>query len=231
MIQGKLVLALIPARGGSKGVPRKNIRSLGGKPLIAWTIEEAKKSAYIDRVVLTSDDAEIIQVSKDLGCEVPFVRPKELAQDDTPGITPVLHAMENLPGYDYIILLQPTSPLRKAEDIDGCILHCIEQKANVCVSVTEQEKSPYWMYQMNAMGQLDPLLSSPGYARRQETPPVYTLNGAIYVANTSWLQEKQTFLSDETLGYVMSKERSIDIDTELDFIVADSLLALRTKNF
>lgn len=115
------ILAIIPARGGSKGVPRKNIRDLAGKPLIAWTIEEAKKSKYITRLILSSEDEEIIEAAKKYGCEVPFVRPIELAQDNTPGIEPVLHAIEKCPGYDYVLLLQPTSPLRTVEDIDGCI--------------------------------------------------------------------------------------------------------------
>ena len=111
-------LAVIPARGGSKGVPRKNVRDLNGKPLIAWTIEEAKKSQYISNIILSSEDSEIIKEAKKYGCEVPFIRPMKLAQDDTPGIDPVLHAINQCPGYDYVVLLQPTSPLSKAEDID-----------------------------------------------------------------------------------------------------------------
>ncbi|MEH2097772.1 acylneuraminate cytidylyltransferase family protein, partial [Nostoc sp.] len=121
MIHGKKVLAIIPARGGSKAVPRKNIREIGGKPLIAWTIEEAKKSQYIDRLILSSEDDEIISIAQKWGCEIAFKRPVELAQDDTPGIAPVLHALNQLPIYDYVVLLQPTSPLRQVIDIDGCI--------------------------------------------------------------------------------------------------------------
>nr|HPK54819.1 acylneuraminate cytidylyltransferase family protein [Smithellaceae bacterium] len=117
MIQGKTVLAIIPARGGSKGIPRKNITNLAGKPLIAWTIEEAKKSKYIDRLILSSEDNEIIQVAKEWGCEVPFIRPRELAEDDTLGIEPVLHALNTIKKkYDYVVLLQPTSPLRSVDD-------------------------------------------------------------------------------------------------------------------
>ena len=121
MIEGKKVLAVIPARGGSNGVPRKNIIDVGGKPLIAWTIEEARKSKYIDRLILSSDDREIIEIAKRWGCEVPFEQPAEMARDGTPGIAPVLHAIEMLPDYDYVVLLQPTSPLRQVEDVDGCI--------------------------------------------------------------------------------------------------------------
>jgi CMP-N,N'-diacetyllegionaminic acid synthase len=120
MFEGKTILAIVPARGGSKGVPRKNIRLLAGKPLIAWTIDEAKKSRYIDRLILSSEDDEIIEVAREFGCEIPFKRPDELAQDDTPGIESVIHAINTLEEkYDFVVLLQPTSPLRTVEDIDG----------------------------------------------------------------------------------------------------------------
>lgn len=217
MINGKSVLAIIPARGGSKGVPRKNIRDLAGKPLIAWTIEEAKKSKYIDRLVLSSDDAEIIRVAQSHGCEAPFVRPAELALDETPGIDPILHALQALPGYDYVVLLQPTSPLRSTEDIDGCIARCIAGNANACVTVTQAEQSPYWMYTLGDGGAMQPLIrTDESYARRQDLPEAYILNGAVYVAGSEWLRRHKTFVSDETLAFVMPQERSLDIDTELD---------------
>ncbi len=121
MIDEKKILAVIPARGGSKGVPRKNIRDLAGKPLIAWTIEAAKKSKYIDRLILSSEDPEIIAVAKSYGCEVPFVRKIELAQDDTPGIEVVLDAVQRCLGYTHVLLLQPTSPFRTHKHIDDLI--------------------------------------------------------------------------------------------------------------
>lgn len=152
MIDNKRVLAIIPARGGSKGVTRKNIRNLAGMPLIAWTIEEAKKSKYIDRLILSSEDNEIIETAKEYGCDIPFVRPVHLAEDTTSGIEPVLHALKEIVGYDYVILLQPTSPLRIVEDIDGCIENLIETKSPACVSVTEPTNSPYWMYTVNSEG-------------------------------------------------------------------------------
>ncbi len=217
MIDGKSVLAIIPARGGSKGVPRKNIREAGGKPLIAWTIEEAKKSKYIDRLILSSDDAEIIQVAQSWGCEAPFVRPAELAQDDTPGIDPVLHAMEILPEYEIVVLLQTTSPLRSVADIDACIEQCMTNQANACVSLTQAEQSPYWMYTVGTGGEMQPLIpTSQVFARRQDLPQAYILNGAVYVARRDWLRQSKTFLTGETLGFVMPPERSLDIDTELD---------------
>ena len=227
MINGKSVLAIIPARGGSKGVPRKNIKEVGGKPLIAWTIEEAKKSKYIDRLILSSENDEIIAVARQWGCEVPFVRPMELARDDTPGIEPVLHAIETLPEkYDYVVMLQPTSPLRKAGDIDGCIECCIQNGAPACVSVTQPDHNPYWMFAIGKEGQLKPLIAAkPLISRRQNLPKVYALNGAVYVARREWLKEKRNFVSEETLAYVMDRERSLDIDSEYDVVVFTCLIS------
>lgn len=218
------ILAIIPARGGSKGVPRKNIHELAGKPLIAWTIEEAKKSKYIDRLILSSEDDEIIEVAKKYGCEVPFKRPIELAQDDTLGIDPVLHAIEQCPGYDYVVVLQPTSPLRTVEDIDGCIEKLISSGVDFCVSVTEPEKSPYWMYTLEN-NQMAPLLPQETLiARRQDLPKCYSLNGAIYVARINSFIEEKSFITTNTMAYVMSQERSFDIDTIVDFKICEYLI-------
>ncbi|RNB85225.1 cytidylyltransferase domain-containing protein [Brevibacillus panacihumi] len=225
MIQDKSVLAIIPARGGSKGVPRKNIRELAGKPLIAWTIEEAKKSKYIDRLVVSTEDEEIAGVARQCGGEVPFMRPSSLSRDDTPGIDPVLHAVSVLSGFDYVVLLQPTSPLRTSEDIDECLEHCLRQNANACVSVTLTDKSPYWMYELTVESGLKPVVvSDKPVPRRQDAPNVYVLNGAVYVAKTNWLQQTRSFLDKETVGYVMPKERSIDVDTELDFCILETII-------
>jgi N-acylneuraminate cytidylyltransferase len=231
MIDGKSVLAIIPARGGSKGVLRKNICSVGGKPLIAWTIEEARKSRYIDRLILSSEDAEIITVAKTWGCEVPFVRPAELAQDETPGIAPVLHAIQSLPGYDYLVLLQPTSPLRNTSDIDSCLELCVREGIRSCVSVTEPRNSPYWMYLLDAGGRMKPLIETEqSFDRRQELPKVYVLNGAVYVAECEWILNYRTFVTAETKAYLMPKERSIDIDSELDLIQMESIIRCRVNH-
>jgi len=212
------LLALIPARGGSKGVPRKNIKSLHGKPLIGWSIDAAKKSRFIDKVVVSTEDDEIAAIARDLGAEIPFMRPIELAADDTPGIAPVMHAIENLPEFDWVILLQPTSPLRTAEDIDEIVRFCIEHDAPSAVSVYEVDKHPYLMYQRDETERLQPLLADkPDITRRQDLPPVYALNGALYLARIDWLKERQSLIGQETLGYVMSPESSADIDTPLDW--------------
>lgn len=225
MIENKTVLAIIPARGGSKGVPRKNIRIVAGKPLIALTIEEARKSKYIDRLVVSTDDQEIADIAVQWGGEVPFLRPSELAQDDTPGIAPVIHMLTTIrPVYELVVLLQPTSPLRTVEDIDGAIASLVQQKAKACVSVVEPDKSPYWMYSIDHSGHLVPLLDG-DYACRQDIPIVYALNGAIYIAESNWLRNKRTFITDETVAYIMPKERSIDIDTETDILFANQVVA------
>jgi len=177
-------------------------------------------------LIVSTDDEEIAKVSKARGAEIPFIRPSELAQDDTPGIDPVLHAIGLLPEYDYIVLLQPTSPLRSVEDIDACLERCIEQKSNSCVSVVLSEKSPYWMYSLENSGVLQPVIvSEKPILRRQEAPEVFVLNGAVYVAKTAWLTKTRSFLHEETVGYVMPKERSIDVDNTLDFLILETIIS------
>lgn len=219
------VLAVIAARGGSKGLPGKNVREVGGKPMIAWTIEAALQAACLDRAILSSDDEGIIEVARRYGCDVPYVRPAELAQDDTSGMVPVLHAIRTLPeAYDYIMLLQPTSPLRTAADIEACVALCFETQAQACVSVTPVKHHPWWTFELSGH-RLVPLIEAPEKStRRQELPKAYGLNGAIYMARTPWLEAHQTFVSSETVGYVMPAERSVDVDTEFDLAIASMLL-------
>src|SRR3990167_8107255 len=136
MIDGKKVLAVITARGGSKGLPRKNILEVGGRPMLAWSVDAAEKSSLLDRTILSSDDDEIIRVGREWGCDVPFKRPLELAHDETSTEHALIHALDHLEEtYDYIVLLQPTSPLREAQDIDNCITTCRRRGVPACVSV------------------------------------------------------------------------------------------------
>ncbi len=226
MIQGKKILAVITARGGSKGISRKNIRPLAGKPLVAWTIETAKVSGYIDRLVISSEDEEIIRIAGEWGCEVPFVRPAELARDDASSVDVVLHAVKKLPGYDYVVLLQPTSPFRSTADIDGCIEYCIRRGAKSCTSVTLPERHPSWMYSMGREGRLQPLID-PGEekaTRRQDLPVVYVLNGAVYVAECEWFMAGKTLIDHSTIGYEMDQESYMDIDQPYQFHIADLVL-------
>ncbi|MDP3871348.1 MAG: acylneuraminate cytidylyltransferase family protein [Methyloversatilis sp.] len=224
MIDGATVLAIIPARGGSKGVPGKNIRRAGGKPLIAWTIEAASASSLIDRVVLSSDDEKIINVARAHGCEVPFVRDLALAGDDTPAIDVVVDVLDRCGDPTWVVLLQPTSPLRTAADIDGAIRLCVAREAFSCVSVCAVQQSPYWMFQLSDDHRLLPLFPEAAITRRQDLPEVHALNGAVYVARADWLRQERRFVASGTIGYEMPLERSLDIDTESDFMHLKYLL-------
>lgn len=222
MIHSERILAIIPARGGSKGIVRKNLRKIGDRSLLEIAIETTQASRYIDRVVVSSEDHEIIQVAKQAGADVPFVRPEALAQDDTPGIDPILHAIGQLEHYDYVMLLQVTSPLRTTEDIDQCIAYCMTHNAPACVSVVEPSKHPFWMFTLDQHA-LVPLFPDQQYARRQDLPPVYVPNGAIYIAKTHWLRETKSFITPETIAFLMPQDRSIDIDSEYDLLLLNAL--------
>ncbi len=230
MINGKTVLGVIPARGGSKGVPRKNIRVVAGKPLLAYSIEAAQGSAYIDRFVVSTEDAEIREVALAWGAEV-LNRPPELAQDETPGIDPVLHAIATFPRYDYVVLLQPTSPLRTADDIDSALEQCGSRKAHVCVTICQVEQSPYRCFELGHDGRLKRLLSTPSGTRRQDLPQLYAINGAVYIAETDWLRREKCFVTDATVAHLMSEQNSLDIDTEQDLLYFEFVInKLNIKN-
>jgi N-acylneuraminate cytidylyltransferase len=229
MIAGRSVLAVIPARGGSKGIPRKNITPLAGRPLIAWTIDAARQSRHVDRAIVSSDDEAIIAVARDCGCEAPFVRPRELALDTTPGIEPVLHALAEVPGYDIVVLLQPTSPLRDAADIDGCVEQLARSDAPAVVSVREAVDHPYWTYRVSPRGGLEPFVThDPAVAsRRQDLPQAFIVNGAVYAARVDALKASRSFLVPGTLPWMMPAERSIDIDSAQDLVAAEAALKRR----
>jgi len=223
MIMGKSILAVIPARGGSKELKNKNLHKLHNKSLLAWSIEAAKRSVYIDSLIVSSEDQAILDEAKICGADVPFVRPSELAKDDTPGIEPILHALQVLPGYDYVIVLQVTSPLRTTQDIDNSIGLCVERDVPACVSVTAVDKHPYWMFTLQ-QERLISLFPDQPQVCRQSLPSVFCLNGAIYVAKIPWLFKHKNFISEKTLAYLMPKERAIDIDTSFDLLRAESRL-------
>jgi len=229
----KAVIGLITARGGSKSIPRKNVLPVGGKPLIEWTIQAAKGSGCLDRVILSTEDEEIARFAAEKGVEVPFLRPAELAQDDSPHIDAVLHAILWLAKQehytpDYIVLLQPTSPLRTSEDIAGAVKLALEKEADSVVSVSTLKKHPYLSFKINEEGRLEDFLARPeGYLRRQALPAVYALNGAVYVVRRAVLLAARTFLPPGTLAYIMPEERSIDVDTPWDMHVVDMILTER----
>jgi N-acylneuraminate cytidylyltransferase len=233
MIDNHSVLGVILARGGSKGLPRKNVRDLAGKPLIAWTIEAGQEAEYLDRLILSSDDDEIMAVAKEYGCEVPFRRPDVLAEDDTSSMDALLHALDQVETHDYVVLLQPTSPLRTADDIDASIARCHETEAPACVTVTETDKPPQWMYTFGEGNKLEPVMDQDErITRRQEAPTIYVPNGAVYVAGAAWLREHETFYTDATIGHPMPPERSVDVDASIDlawcsFLQTSSQVSLR----
>ena len=211
------LLALIPARGGSKGIPRKNIRPFCGKPLLQWSIDVARESPSVDRVVVSTDDPEIAEIARACGAEVPFLRPVELANDTAPGIAAVLHALQQLPDVSDLLLMQPTSPLRSIEDVESIIALGQETDSDTVVSLTHSSKHPAWMYELSLDHALKPLMDIPEALCRQQLPPVYVLNGALYLASRTLLERQRSFLTPRTLGYVMPLERSVDIDTMLDW--------------
>jgi len=226
MIEGRSVLGLVTARGGSQALVGKNLRNLGDKPLVLWVIEAAQASVRIDRLILSSDDPEIISAAKDAGCEAPFVRPANLATNQARSIDVAHHAVSELAeAYDFVALLQPTSPLVAPQDIDGAIDRCQSTGAPSCVTVSKVDKHPAWMFRLSPDMELLALSTSQARpSQRQGLESVYALNGAVFVAQRDWLMASDDFIGPETVGYEMPKERSIDIDTPLDLVIADAIL-------
>jgi N-acylneuraminate cytidylyltransferase/CMP-N,N'-diacetyllegionaminic acid synthase len=220
---------LIPARGGSKSIPEKNIAQVGGKPLIAWTILAACAAPGIERVVVSTDSPRIAQVAAEYGAEVPFLRPAELAQDDTPSMDVLVHALfwlEQEQAYlpDYVALLQPTSPLRTATDISTAIRLAREKNASCVIGVCPVSQHPFWMQTISQDGLLLPYLQTEKITRRQDLPSLFVPNGAIYLAQREWILEKRSFYSDQIYAYVMPPERSIDIDEPWELKLVDLIL-------
>lgn len=223
------VVGLITARGGSKGIPRKNITPMGGKPLLAWTVEAALRSQKLDRVILSTDDEEIAQVGLRYGAEVPFMRPAALAKDDSDHISVVDHAVSWLARHDnahpeYIMVLQPTSPFRTAQDIDAAIQLAEQNQAVAVLGVSEVKDHPYLSKRILPDGTLTEFVTasiSIAYPRRQALPPAYAPNGAIYLNRCDSLARDRTFFPPGTYAYIMPPERSLDIDSPWDLYLAE----------
>lgn len=223
MYKNKTILALIPARGGSKGLPKKNIKLLAGKPLIAWTIEQAKKSRYLDRIVVSTEDKAIASVARKYGADLPFMRPKKLAKDNSKLLDAIFYTLNKLEQkYDLILLLQPTSPLRKTKDIDNSIRLLFKKCAQAIVSISPTESHPYKSNILPSNGCLKSFAKAE--CNRQELKLFYRVNGAIFLAYSDYLKKNRSFFNKQTFGYLMPKERSLDIDTEIDFKVAQLLI-------
>jgi CMP-N,N'-diacetyllegionaminic acid synthase len=233
MIGNACVLGLIPARGGSKGLPGKNIRSLCGKPLIAWTISAAKAASCIDRVVVSTDDAAIAEVARRAGAEVPFRRPSELATDTASSIDVIIHAVDALAqggqAFDIVVLLEPTSPLRAASDIDEAVERLMQTGAGAVVSVCRAVNvHPAFMFHRDTDGRLRPFLDrQPTGLRRQDIDPVFFLDGTLYVSRVDVLRNKRSFYHDDTVAFEVPKWKSLEIDDVDDFIMVEALMANR----
>lgn len=226
MYQDKRILAIIPARGGSKGIPHKNIINLCGKPLIAHTIGAAKQSAYIDTVLVSTDDVDIQRVSEDYGASVPFLRDAKIASDEARTISVVVDAVNRLQAigqnFDVVVLLQPTSPLRTTEEIDVAIDVFFQNEMKGVVSVNVAKVSPFLLRTIKD-SQLQRIISENSTIRRQDMPTYYEVNGAIYINAISDITESLSF-NDNPIPYIMNREHSVDIDTWDDLDEAEKLL-------
>jgi CMP-N,N'-diacetyllegionaminic acid synthase len=229
MIDNKTVYALIPARGGSKGIKFKAIAALNSRPMLAYTAEAACNSVYIDKAVVSTDYDEIMKVARQYNLEVPFRRPAEISGDEASTSDCILHflnycaAQNKFP--DIIVVLQPTSPLRTAEDIDRALEAYIKFNANALVSVTKTPTSPYWFKKQDACGQLSDFIAPPKNSiRRQDTQELVLLNGAIYIYDANEFLRDPVNINKKTYSYLMTPEKSIDVDTMLDLKIAEFLL-------
>jgi CMP-N,N'-diacetyllegionaminic acid synthase len=228
-------LAIISARGGSKGIPGKNIRPVADKPLIAWTIAAARDSAVFQRIVVSTDSQEIADAAAHYGAEIPFMRPAELARDDTSGTDPVVHAVQWLETHEsfvseWVMLLQPTSPLRASEDIRRAVALAAQKDTDAVVSVAPVENHPYWTKRIDTEGCLEDFIKlEKPIGRRQDLPEVYALNGAIYLVRRTVLLEQKTLCPQRTRALVMPRERSLDVDTPWDLYLADLILKNQGK--
>ncbi len=230
-------LGVITARGGSKGVLRKNIRPLLGKPLVAYTIEAANASRLLTDSVVSTEDEEIAAVCREHGGNVPFMRPAELAEDLTPSLPVVQHAvreMERLSGqpYDAVVLLQPTSPLRRPEDIDACIQMLVESGADSVVSVTEAKQHPLKMKRIVGENIVINYIDqgADDMRPRQALPPVYVRSGDVYVSWRRVVMDENQLIGRDCRGYMIPAERTIDIDSEFDFLWAEYVLSQRIRS-
>lgn len=229
MYKGKKIVCVIPARSGSKGLPGKNIKKVLGKPLIAYSIEQARGAKYIDRVIVSTDSKKIAGIARRSGAEVPFLRPKRLAGDKSGTIDVLLHAVDWLEkqekfAFDILVLLHVTAPLRSAEDIDRSIELLFKKNTDNVFSVTEAHRNPYFnMVEFNRSGKVA-LIKKGRYANRQSAPRVFDINSSIYVWWKDVLKNRKSLFPGHTRIYRMPKERSVDIDDCIDLTIVEMLL-------
>jgi CMP-N,N'-diacetyllegionaminic acid synthase len=227
MIDGKTILAIVPARGGSKRLHRKNVLSLAGKPLILWSIEAGSKSKYIDKLVVTSDDKEILGVSEISGVQQ-IVRPKELASDESSSFSVVQHVIETIDEtFDFIVLLQPTSPLRNEIHIDKALELLAQKEADAVISVSKMEHSPLWANILPSDKSMSGFIKEDiKSVRSQDLPEYFRLNGAIFICETVRLMNEKTFMIENNIfAFEMDRNISVDIDVKEDLLIAEMFLA------
>ncbi len=217
----KKFLAIIPARKNSKSLKNKNIKKFKNKPLIYWTIKSALASKYISDVFVSTDCKKIANISIKYGAQVPFLRPKKLADDNTSTIKVLQHVLTILRDYDYLILLQPTSPLRSTKDIDDAIVKLLKKNATSLVSVTKVREHPSLMYTIKKNDTLHKISKSP-LSRRQDFTELFLLNGAIYIVKINHFLKYKKLIDLKTTPYIMPFERSFDIDDELDLMLSQN---------
>ena len=230
------ILAIVPARGGSKRLPGKNIKILNGKPLIQWAIESALGINYITRVMVSTDSQGIADIALKSGAKVPFLRPKSISTDTSSSSEVIEHALDYYKEqgeiFDFILLLQPTSPMRNKKHIEEAIALLRSKGADAVVSVCECEHSPLWTNTLPENLSMDKFIKDEiKHTRSQDLPLSYRLNGAIYLSKVSrFYEEKTLFLSSNIYAYVMDSESSVDIDHELDFLLAETVFKYRVNN-
>jgi len=232
MINGKRVLAIVPARKGSKGLPMKNVRPLGGKPLLAWPIAAARASTHVDRTIISTDDQGFADIAVAHGAEAPFLRPAALASDTAPSIDFILHALDTLEAdgdaYDYLVLLEPTSPLTEGADVDAALRALDASDAEAIVGVTALEtQHPAFAVRKQDDGRIAPL--QPGgfsaMPRRQDLEPVFGLDGSLYISTVAALRRERSFCHDRTLGHEMARYKSHEVDDLIDFLCIEAVAA------
>ncbi|MDC3170839.1 acylneuraminate cytidylyltransferase family protein [Prochlorococcus sp. AH-716-E13] len=217
-------VALIPARGGSKGIPRKNIKFLNSKPLIYWSIKVALESSRVDRVIVSTEDEEIADLARSFSAEVPFLRPKKFSKDNSSGLEPIMHALEKIPDIKDLLLLQPTSPLRRLEDIEGIFEKRSIHNADSAVSLTPSKKNLDLFFQIDKNMKIISDSNNLDIKPRQQYLQKYHLNGSLYLSTRESILKNKSLITQDTIGYIMPEEFSIDIDTPLDWVIAEHLM-------
>lgn len=232
MINGKRVIAIIPARSGSKGLPGKNIKMLHGRPLLGWPILAAKNSKYVDKVIVSTDSEKFAEIARMQGAEVPFLRPEELSGDTAKSIDVVFHALDffrsNGEKFSYVVLLEPTSPMTEASDLDSALVR-LEKNSGGALSIVGISKveatHPAFDVCLDNTGKIIPYLHELGESvRRQELKPLYFFDGSLYISRVEALYQKKTFYHDATLGYVTPRWKALEIDSLFDLLCAEAVM-------